>query len=242
MCIPGLDPITLATVLASTAATAGGAVYNNQIQQQALQQQERQDKQAAQMANAAREDEALRQKAMERQQAEQVAKALTKANPTQALLEAQQTAQAPANEIAQPAYNEAIPSPVQNKVVDDHARPTTQAREAQTQETLAAMALLSALDDRFAQSGEAIQRAGSNIQTTGSFRQGSINANARETAIEPGAVTPSDSILGDLMLIGGQLGARSAGSRIGAGEVGRAITGRRGTNPSRLVLASGGLY
>lgn len=246
MCIPGLDPITLATILASTAASAGGAFINNQIQNDAVERQNRENQRAAEQANLARSQEAARQMQLERQQADEVAKALTKANPETALMAAQTVAEAPTNEIATPVYNEAVIDPVHNQVVARQAAPREVERRSATQERMDAMALLSALDGQFGLTGDAIQRAGSNIQTLGGYRQGSLNANAAETAYRPATVTPSSSMIGDLLLLGGQAGASMAGGMIGSGDAASAIVGggarRAATHPSRLLLASGGLY
>lgn len=161
-----------------------------------MERQNRENQQAAEQAAAARSQEAARQLEFERQQADEVAKALTKANPETALLTAQAVAEAPSNDIARPAYNEAVIDPVHNQVVAQAAAPREAERRASTQERLNAMALLSALDGQFAQTGDAIQRAGSEIQTLGGYRQGSLNANAAETAFRPATVTtlPSTSV------------------------------------------------
>jgi ATPase subunit of ABC transporter with duplicated ATPase domains len=232
-------------MLAGGAASAGGAMINSNQQQQAQQAQNKADQQAAAQANEARVQEAARQKQMEQQQSEQVAKALTEANPADALVQAQQEVAAPTNEIATPAYNEATVSPVENKVVDAASASHRQESQSRTKGQLDAMALLSALDTQMGQTGDAIGRSGSQISTIGQHRRGSLNANAAETAIQPAAVTPGDSILGDVLMLGGQALGAYGGGRLGAGTKGvpKLLSGIGAPkHPSRLVLASGGLY
>ena len=57
---------------------------------------------------------------------------------------------------------------------------------------------------------------GSNVATVGSNRQGSLNTSLFETNIPTPIVTPSDSLIGDLLLLGGMGLGGVAGKSVGA--------------------------
>lgn len=218
MCVPGADPLSLALLAASTAASTGGAMYNAATQNNAIEAQNRENQNAMRIQQANRQAEQQRQLSLEHQQAAEVTKSLMQANPTDAVMRATKTVEDPNNGIVQStaAYNDAPPAPVQNKAVESASAGHTADTKARTEGVIRALAMLSALGGDQASVNDRIAQGGSNIRTVGGYRQGSMNANALETSIPAPVVTPSNSILGDLLLLGGQLGSGVAGKSIGA--------------------------
>lgn len=218
MCVPGIDPVSLAILAASTAASTGGAMYNASTQNKAIEAQNKENQRAMQIQQANRQAEQQRQLSLEHQQAAEVTKSLMQANPTDAVMRATKTVEDPNNGIVQSAaaYNDAPPPPVQNKTVESASAGHTAETKARTQGVINALAMLSALGGDQAGVNDRIQQGGSNIRTVGGYRQGSMNANALETSIPAPVVTPSDSIIGDLLLLGGQLGSGVGGKMLGS--------------------------
>lgn len=251
MCLPGLDPVTLALLAGSTAASVGGGLYNASTQNKAIEAQNEENQKAAQVAMQARAAEAQRQRAMEQQQAGEVTKSLMAANPTDAVMRATQTVAAPDNGIVQStaAYNDAPPPAADNKTVAAASEPHTTEKRAATDKIVKALAMLTALGGEQAGANDRIQLGGSQIRTIGGFRQGSSNANALETSIPAARVTPSDSIIGDLLLLGGALGSGVGGKMIGGAAPGGSSIGDLimgiGKKPMPTDfrnIRSGGLY
>ena len=251
MCVPGLDPVSLALLAGSTAASVGGGLYNASTQNKAIAAQNAENQKAAQVAMQARAAEQQRQNALEHQQAAEVTKSLMQANPTDAVMRATQTAEAPDNGIAQSAaaYNDAPPPAAENKAIEGASQQHTTEKRAATDKIVNALAMLTALGGEQAGVNDRIQLGGSKIRTLGGFRQGSSNANAMETAIPAAAVTPSDSIIGDLLLLGGSLGSGMAGKSIGGAAPGGSSIGDLimgiGKKPMPTDfrnIRSGGLY
>lgn len=255
MCVPGLDPVTLAMIAASTAATTGGAMYNADTQNNAIEAQNREDRKAAEIANVARQQEAEAQRGMERQQADEVGVALAEANPAQALLRAQQTVAAPENAITDPTaqYNAGPrPGQMENKDIEDASAGYKADSKARSNDIVKALAMLTALNGETSGINDALQRSGSDIQTIGLRRRTSMDANRLETSIPGASVTPSDSILGDVLMIGGQALGGAAGTMAGTAaapgtSVGDLIMGVGKPRMSQTPwlnpnLRSGGLY
>lgn len=241
MCIPGLDPITLALLAASTAASVGGGMINANIQNDAIQRQNEENRRAAEAANFAADQERMRQRAYEEQQVAEVAEALTKANPAKALVKATRRAEKSPVATDTGKYNATPTPPVQNKSIEADAKKTGAKKAATTDKITEALAMLTAMGSEFGSISDAIGRSGSNIATIGSNRRGSMNASELETRPAAASVTPSDSILGDILLLGGQAGAGLAGRRIDDFDIG-SIFRRRPVNTANLPQNLHGLY
>lgn len=216
------DPVTLALMAGGTIASTAGASINAGIQNDAIRETNRQN-QIAQEKNAiARQQEAERQRAMEEQQAADVAKALFDADPAAALLKAQETVAAPQNPITEAAasYNEdPAAARISNPNVDNASASYVADSKARTGKVAEALAMLTAIGGEFGKSNIGIGQAGSRIATTGGFRRGSANVAGQEAGIPAADVTASDSAIGDILMLGGQIAAGVGGGRMGrAGE------------------------
>ena len=243
MCVPGLDPVTMAMVAATTAASAGGAAYNANIQNDAVQAQDQADRQAMKIANRQAEAERVRQAALERESAAKVAEALTAADPSLALVRARQVARSDMNPITSAGAEPAVKPQFENKVVSDATSGYEAESAARTREVTEALAMLAALGQGMTRSGSAIQLAGSGIDSVNSKRQGSMRVSQLETGIPSATVTPSDSIVGDMLLTAGEAGGRMTGARLnktGLPDIGSIFTRKGKSTPP--IFASGGMY
>jgi len=224
--VPGLDPLTLALIAGGTAASAGGAMINQNIQNDAIAAQNEQNRIAAQQANQAANQEQVRQRAYEEEQVAEVAEALTKANPAKALVRIRKEARA--SPVASDAsYNATPKAPVENKGIERHAKKTEAAHGKRTDKITEALALLTQMGVDQAGVSDTIQQSGSDISTIGGFRRGSLDASGLETSIPAATVTPSDSMLGDLLMLGGGLAGGIGGTRMGGAGVNLADIFRR---------------
>lgn len=243
MCVPGLDPVSIGLMAASTAASAGGAIMNRQAENDAIARQNAENQKAQIEITRQREAEAARQLTFEQQQADEVAKALVEANPERAIVKAQQ--KAPESPVATaPTYNEEKQEGgIENRVIDDATAGYEAASADRTKSMAEALALLTELGVGMSGTADAIQQTGSNVATIGTKRRGSVNANAVETSYPAAAVTARPGLMGDALMIGGQALGGLAGRRAGsADDVAAALTGSAVKAPKRLLLASGGLY
>ena len=209
MCIPGVDPLTAAMV----AATAGGALYNADTQQNAIEEQNRQNRDAMEMERAARLAEAERQQDLEALQLEAVSRALVEVDPAQSTAQVEDVA-GPASEIATSADLYNLPA-LQGQLTEGAApssigRIVSQALD-KTRGILGAQSILSGQNTERLASQDALVRMAGDVQNTGSLRQGSLNASRRETFVPAAQVTPSSSPLGDILMLGGVLGSGRAG-------------------------------
>ena len=204
---------------AALAATAGGSALNAKMQNDAISEQNRQNRMALEMERAARQKESDRQMEFERQQAELVTQALFDAAPERIVEAADEVAaqpEAPVNAAVED-FAAAIPTgSVQNKDVNESIGATIARKTAETRELLRNAATLSGQFDGLAQAAEALGRMGSDFQTVGSNRSGSIRASSLETRVPTPSVTRSSSPVGDLLLLGGTAMGGVAGNKAGA--------------------------
>ncbi len=225
MCIPGLDPATLLGV----AASVGGSLVNNQIQNQAIKEQNRQNQIAMDRERQARMEEVARQRNWETSQAEEVTRALAAADPQRVEQETQRRVDEPDNRVIAAAdeYNiPALQGQVQNEDINLGA--TIADRANRTREMLRAAALLQGQSGAFNDVSQALFGMGSNLAETGGYRRGSMNAASLETSVPAATVTRSHSPIGDLLMLGGQAMAGRAGQRAGFG-------GTQPYNPGAMI-------
>jgi hypothetical protein len=213
MCIPGLDPITLATV----AASAGGALMNRNTQNQAADEQNQQNQVAMEQERAAAQAESDRQRQFELAQASAAARALFEVDPTATAQEV--AAAAPMSETANIAADYTVPV-LQGQITDGESAKgigeiITGATE-RLRKVLGSAASLTEMAKQGAGNGDAISGMQRVIQNIGSSRQGSLNASRLETNVPAATVTANESPLGDILMAGGQIGAGLRGQKIGA--------------------------
>jgi hypothetical protein len=187
--------------------TGGGALINNRIQNDAINEQNRQNQRAIQIERTAREAERARQAVMEQLQADQVAKALMAAAPQNVRQAAETAAADPGNEIVQSAEDYNIPAlqgqRSEGEVAGNISR-LVQDRLKQTREMLTAQAILTAQGTAMQGSQDAITRMGGEISTTGGNRSRSMGVAQMEGSVPAAEVTKSDNPLGDLMILAGK--------------------------------------
>lgn len=211
----GLEPM----MLASMAASAGGAAINARMQNQAIEAQNAQNQRAMQIEREARESESVRQKAYEASQADQVTKALFEAAPENIEEQGEAVAADETNAINQAADQYNTPSltgQVENNDVNESIGATVSKAVARTREMLRNAATLSGQQSGLEDAFTSLGRMGSNIQTIGSNRQGSSNVSRMETRVPAATVTKSTSPVGDLLMLGGQLAGGMSGNAAGA--------------------------
>ena len=213
MCIPGLDPITLAAL----AASAGGAAINRSTQNQAADEQNRQNRMVMEQERAASQAESDRQRQFELAQASAAAKALFDVDPAATAQEV--AAAAPVSETANIAADYTVPV-LQGQITDGESAKgigeiITGATE-RLRKVLGSAASLTEMAKRSAGNNDAILGMQRDIQNIGGARQGSLNASRLETSIPAATVRASESPLGDILMAGGQIGAGIYGQKIGA--------------------------
>lgn len=215
MCVPGVDPLTLALTLGATTA---GSLYNADTQNQAIDEQNKQNRIQMQRQQAAREVEAKRQLSMENEQAAAITKALFEAAPEKVAEAGEAVTADPDNPIVAAAEEYNVPTlqgQVKNEDVNDNIGSTVGKAMKRTRGMLESAASLSGQRDAMAKAVEALGRMGSEVQTIGSRRYGSSRLADIETAIPGVTVTRSGNPLGDLLIMGGKIGAGSLGYGIG---------------------------
>lgn len=233
--------------LAGIAASTGGAVLNNNIQNRAIAETNNQNRIRMDMEKKARTEETARQAAMEATSAAEVAQALTQVDPATQAATVEAEAAAPENQITQSAEVHNTPTiqgQVQNSDVSSMIGDKVAERLGRTREMLKNMAILSGQDSASSAAGDALGRSSSEIQTTNSNRRGSMNASQLETSIPAAEVTKSKSLIGDLLMLAGS-GAASMGGRAAGMSGGRLFGGANAANrvvPNIGDVMAGGLY
>lgn len=204
--------------IAGILASVGGSAINAKIQNDAIREQNNQNQIAMRREGEARTAEADRQRQFEKSQAELVANSLFEAAPDKAVAKAEEAAALPTNPInaAADQYNVPVLSgQVQNEDVNDSIGSTISKAAARTRELLRNAALLSGQGDAMNQASQSLGRMGSEVQTIGSNRRASGAVAGMETHVPAATVTPSSSILGDLLMLGGQGLGGIAGRKAG---------------------------
>lgn len=215
MCIPGLDPVTLAGILASV----GGSAINANIQNDAIAAQNAQNQRTMDMERTAAEAERNRQRDFEASQAEAATRALFEADGGEIAENVEAEASAPTNEIANVPddYNTTtLQGQVQDGVVSGQIGKIIEDALTGTRGVLKGQATISGQNSAFMNLRDKLMEMSSQIQNVGQARRGSLMASQLETSIPAATVTPSDSPIGDLLMLGGQALAGYGGQRVGA--------------------------
>jgi hypothetical protein len=201
--------------LAAAALTGAGSLINNRIQNDAINEQNKQNQRAVDMQRRAADAERQRQLVMERLQADEVAKALMTAAPANVRQMAAAEAADPANETVRSAEEYNVPV-LQGQRSDGEVAGNigqiVQDRLKQTREMLTAQALLTAQGTGMQAGQDGITRMGSEISTVAGNRNRSLGVSQMEANVSPAEVTKSDSPLGDLMILGGKAYGAANGS------------------------------
>lgn len=185
-----------------------GAYINSRIQNQAIAAQNAENQRAMAMERAARLAESERQAVMEQLQADAVAKALFKVDPGDTAKTVEAEASDPDNAITVSAEEYNIPSLTgqsQTGVVAGEIGKLVADKLKQTKDILKAQATLSGQGTSLLGNQDALLRMAGDVQNVGRDRAGSLAASRLETSIPAARVTPSDSPIGDILMLGGQL-------------------------------------
>lgn len=200
------------------AATAGGSLINNKIQNDAISEQNQQNRIAMERERAAREAESLRQAQMEADQADLVTKALFEASPDKVEEKAEAAVEAPDNAIMQAADEYNVPTltgQVENQDVNESIGATIANAASRTKGMLRNAALLAGQSGAMNDAMQALGRMGSEIQTIGSNRRNSSRVAGMETSVPAAQVSRSNSMIGDLLMLGGQAAGGIIGNKAG---------------------------
>ena len=230
-----MSPLFLAALL-----SGGGALYNSKMQNDAIVAQNEQNKLAVDRASAAKEAERRRQERWEQEQFDAIDRTLREVDPGKRAADIEAATAAPENEIVQSAEDYNIPSLTGQNATGSVASEIGKIvadRLEQTKELLRAQSVLSEQGVGSMQSRNTINRMNADIGAISRDRSGSIGVNDMETSIDAATVTPSDSPIGDILLVGGQL-AGGLGSLAGGAPLSTAGTSAMVT-PS---AAAGSIY
>jgi hypothetical protein len=218
----GLEPMLLAA-LPGTIASAGGAYINNQIQNDAVQAQNRENQRVMEMQTATTEAERARQDAWAADQQARTMEALMRVDPTARAETIATEVADPKNEIVAGAEAYNIPT-LQGQITDSASGrdigKTVSDALARTTDLLRAQSTLSAGGVQTGKAQDELIRMAGDVGNIGGFRMNSAQVAQREAAVPAATVTPGNSILGDALLLAGQLLAGSMGKSAGmSGQV-----------------------
>ena len=232
------DPL----MLMSFASSAVGGLVNANIQKNTINEQNKQNRIAMDNSRAAREDEDARQKAWELEQSADVNTALAAVAPETRAADAAAAVADPANEFATVADDYNVPT-LQGQI---EGGSTTEAigrivseKLNATKGMINAASMLTAQGVSAGDAAQAITQMGGNVANISSNRRGSGGVARLETAIPAATVTPSTSVLGDMLMLGGQLGAGIGGKNVGTGTIGRRPWYKSGYGTFGAPLVSG---
>lgn len=211
--------------LIALASTAAGTFINAQQQADYVKAVNAENQRVTAMAQAARAAEVARQQAMENEQAQVVQQGLEEIDPDAARKKVAEAAEDPDNQyVAQAdAYNtETLPGQTSSGQISESIGKIVGDSLTRTRDILKSQSILAGQGAALQGNQDVLGRVGADIQTANSNRRRSANVAQMETNIPTANITPGDSILGDLLIMGGQLAG--AGVFGGAGKAG-AVTG-----------------
>lgn len=217
MCVPGLDPFTLAMA----ATSAAGSLYNANTQNNAIKRQNVENRKAMEIAKANRDLEVERQQGWEADQAARVSEALLGVNPAGTATEVAAKVDDPTNEIVQSAEDYNVPvltGQVADGKVSKAIGEIVMDRVAKTKDMLRAQATLSGQNVAFGGAQDQLTRMAGDLANTGSKRSGSLGVSRMETSIPAASVYANDSPIGDILMIAGMLGSGYGGKMAAAGK------------------------
>lgn len=213
--------------LAALGLTGAGAAYNAKLNNDYIDEVNRQNRIATDMAREAREEEVKRQLAMEGEQTERVDQGLQEIDPGKLRQKVADAADDPNNEFVTLAdeYNASVlPGQTTSGSISETIGKMIGDSLTRTREILKAQSVLAGQGAALSGNQDELGRVGSDIQTTGSNRRRSAQVGMMETNIPPGQVTKSSSILGDMLMLGGSaLGGGLFGAGGKAGVTGGAV-------------------
>lgn len=215
-----LDPVTMIAL----AATAGGTAMNARANNRYVAEVNKQNRIATQMSEQARQAEQERQNSLTSERGASFLDAASQLDPGKAREKAETDASAlltdlDTRRVAQTAPGWSTGSAGAGEQLAALGNRLVQDKRGQ----LEAQALLAARGGTFAQAGHTLGRAGARQALLADRMAGSAGVAGQEQRIQPAQVTFQPSLLGDLLLAGGQLGmgmgGRAAGHRqtFGAG-------------------------
>lgn len=208
-----MNPFLIAALL-----SGAGSLYNWNIQNQAINAQNRENQKAMDMERAARDAERTRQRAYESTQAEAAARALMEADPAASAEAVTEVTDTPDNEFVRSAEDYNIPAlqgqETDGPVATEIGRIVADALQ-RTKGILKAQSILSAQGTEMGGTNDALARMAADIANTGSARRGSLAVSNLETSVPAATVTPSSSPLGDLLMLGGMVYGAKGGNLFG---------------------------
>lgn len=209
---------TLMAAAPGTAMAAAGALYNNKLQNDAIRAQNQQTQRVIEMERAAREAEKMRQNQWADQQSSRAMSAADRVDPTAVAGRITERVASPDNEIVAAADNYALPT-LQGQIVNsDTGKAIGQSVSdavSRATDLLKAYATMSEGRTTMGESQDELTRMGTENNLIGSMRSNSAQIAQMESMLPVPTVTPGSSILGDLLLLGGQAVAGGMGRMVG---------------------------
>ncbi len=217
----------MAAAIPGTAMAAAGALYNNKLQNDAIRRQNEETQRVIEMQRSAQEAERARQDVWADQQSSRAMSALDMVNPTATAGRIDERVAAPDNAIVNAADNYALPT-LQGQITDSptgkQIGQSVEQAVSRATDLLKAYSTLSEGRTTMGENQDELVRMGTENALTGSARQNSAAIAGQEAMLPVPTVTPGSSILGDLLLLGGQalagVGAKTVAGRapgMGAG-------------------------
>ncbi len=197
---------------------AVGGGINAKINNEATSRQNQENQLSMDISRNARVAEDERQRAWELQQSTSAGDALNTADPAVRAEEVAAAVADPTNEFANVAQDYNVPTlqgQIQGGSTAEAIGRIVNDALKRTKGMLTSASTLTSQGESANKVALAIGRMGGEIANVGSNRQGSINVANLETSLPAATVTPNASMIGDLLMLGGQLGAGVAGKSVG---------------------------
>lgn len=230
--------LEIAGMIGSMALSTAGAMYNKNIQQSYVDETNRQNKISMDREAKARAEEVSRQRDWENQQFTDVQTAAGRSDPAAIADVVAANAADPSNEFVSQAddYNIAhLQGQDTSGEIANNIGQTVGDALARTKEILRAKSVLSGQDDAFAGMRDAALRMRDQVSNVGSNRNRSAGVAQMETTIPNARVTPSDSPLGDILMLAGKL-VGGVGGLGGIGGIGGAGAATAATTIPQMMV------
>lgn len=211
MCFPAAAVIAIAGTLASMA----GSAYNAKIQRDAAKAQSKAQNDAEIARMQARREEEKRQDKFNAESDRKIRDTAQAIAPDKRAENVELAAADPNNSVQAAArrYNAApATGSASGEIISDAGRLREKAKR--TSAMIDALAILSAQGTDQANARDDFRRMGSEIDTIMNKSRGSMRVNDYEASAPTARVTPSNSMLGDALVVGGNLAANYGGSQM----------------------------
>jgi len=213
-----------AVAVASVVASVAGTTINQRNQNQAIEAQNKANREAVQASTQAADQERVRQKKLEDESTASLQRALQGSAEV-----AEGTGREEETTAALTAQNEAVRPELTASALPGQISGDTELAQIitgqigesaeRTNTQLQGLNTLAGLQSAFGGLSDLFQGTGGAIGTTNSNRRASLGVSGLETGVSPALARPSNSPVGDLFLLGGQALGSTSGSFGGGGDI-----------------------